>query len=119
MTDIGGRDDWIRTSGLLLPKQAPYANWATSRASDDDDEERMERSTGIEPAFRAWEARVLPLDDDRMHVGMTLATMERVTGIEPALAAWKAEVLPLDDTRERIARNRASNPSLHATAHGT
>ena len=60
----------------------------------------MERSTGIEPAFRAWEARVLPLDDDRMYVGMTLATMERVTGIEPALAAWKAEVLPLDDTRD-------------------
>ena len=36
---------------------------------------RLERATGIEPAFRAWEARVLPLNYTRG--GLTLCIMKR------------------------------------------
>ena len=37
----------------------------------------VERRTGIEPAFRAWEARVLPLYDRRM-----------IAGLFPAARQW-------------------------------
>ena len=46
---------------------------------------------GFEPTSPAWQAGILPLDDD-------CSKLERVAGFEPASSAWKAEALPLDDT---------------------
>ena len=60
----------------------------------------MERATGIEPAFRAWEARVLPLNYARVALshyrlcGMVLSDRS----IREALAAGSIKIDPLDET---------------------
>lgn len=46
---------------LRLVRQSSQLNTQTQPS-------KLERSAGIGPAFRAWEARVLPLDDDRMKI---------------------------------------------------
>ena len=46
----------------------------------------MDRGAGIEPAFTASKAAVLPLDDPRM---------EQLAGYDPATSAWKADTLPI------------------------
>src|SRR5664280_298198 len=60
---------------------------------------RWERATGIEPAFRAWEARVLPLNYARVALphyrlgGMVLSDRS----IREALAAGHIKIDPFDD----------------------
>src|SRR3990167_3288461 len=51
--------------------------------------QRAVRPAGIEPAPRAWHARILPLDHGRV----------RCAGIEPASKRWERFILPLNEHR--------------------
>ena len=53
-------NDCSRHQSTLLRRAGPQRG---RRASDEP--KRLERATGIEPAFSAWEADVLPLYDAR------------------------------------------------------
>lgn len=65
--------------------------------------------TGVEPAFPAWEASVIPIDYICIYISITSSGKKsrirhknkRVMGIEPTYPAWKAGVLPLNYTREQ------------------
>jgi hypothetical protein len=64
------QDGWIRTSGLLRPKQAECQTFPRPES---------ERPAGIEPAPPAWQASALPLRHERL-VGSRIVKDHQSTG---------------------------------------
>jgi hypothetical protein len=90
-------DDRGRIKRTLLRTTGPQRG---RRASDEP--KRLERATGIEPAFSAWEADVLPLYDARwvrcfrlpMLVPATSARHERSAARNAAISGTQSAKLP-------------------------
>ena len=69
------QDGWIRTSGLLRPKQAESQTFPRPES---------ERSAGIEPAPPAWQASALPLRHERLVGSRIVKDQEHREGLEPS-----------------------------------
>jgi hypothetical protein len=62
-----GARDWNRTSDLLLTKEVLYRlSYTGVKGNLSDSVMRLEREAGIEPAYSAWKADVLPLNYSRL-----------------------------------------------------
>src|SRR5215213_4981866 len=73
-------DAWIGVHRALSAREAGHVGWCARSAS-------LERVTGIEPAFSAWEADVLPLNYTR--AGGDRSLRRRWTPLTAPLRRWR------------------------------